>query len=165
MTFNMPNDVRGWLQEKEGVALYMLSAGKTVLEIGSYCGRSTICIAQSAERVVAVDWQQGGWGVVNNDSAEFRANLERYCVSGKIEVHEVEIQKYGPTIPNTTYDMVFVDGNHSEPFVKYDAELALRVTKPGGIIAFHDWPEVVMYVGAMMGEPVGMVETLAWFNT
>src|SRR5690606_30630361 len=46
--FRFPSDVQGWLSYREGKTLYDLARGKRVLEIGSYCGRSTICLAQSA---------------------------------------------------------------------------------------------------------------------
>jgi hypothetical protein len=52
-------DVRGWLTEAEGRKLQELAIGKTVLELGSYCGRSTCAMAWTAARIVAVDWDFG----------------------------------------------------------------------------------------------------------
>jgi predicted O-methyltransferase YrrM len=40
---------------------------------------------------------------------------------------------------NQKYDLVFIDGNHSESFVKSDLELAWRVLKPGGLLVGHDY--------------------------
>ena len=42
--------VRGWLTQAEGDKLARLAEGKKVLEIGSYCGRSTIAMALECQR-------------------------------------------------------------------------------------------------------------------
>ena len=46
-------DVRGFLPDDEGLQLYELALASTatgpLLEIGSYCGRSTIWLAQAAQ--------------------------------------------------------------------------------------------------------------------
>ncbi len=40
-------DVRGWLNDDEGRLLAKYAEGKRVLEVGSYCGRSTIWMARA----------------------------------------------------------------------------------------------------------------------
>lgn len=52
-------EIQGWLSEAEGGELQMLAAGKTVLEIGAWKGRSTICLASVAKHVVTVDHFKG----------------------------------------------------------------------------------------------------------
>lgn len=37
------------------------------------------------------------------------------------------------------YDLIFVDGSHARSYVESDSRLALRMVKPGGIIAWHDY--------------------------
>jgi hypothetical protein len=54
-----PHNVAGWLTEDEGRELAELAEGKVVLEIGAYCGRSTICLAQKAVTVAVVDTFDG----------------------------------------------------------------------------------------------------------
>lgn len=54
-----PRKVVGWLTEEEGIELARLAEGKICLEIGSYCGRSTICLAQKARSVGALDTFDG----------------------------------------------------------------------------------------------------------
>ena len=39
-------------------------------------------------------------------------------------------------------DVVFVDGAHSYAYVKSDSEHALRMMKPGGVIAWDDYPSI-----------------------
>jgi hypothetical protein len=60
--WKFPTDVRGWLTPKEGETLAQLAEGKLVLEIGSYHGLSTICMAQTAKMVHAIDWCRGERG-------------------------------------------------------------------------------------------------------
>jgi hypothetical protein len=50
-------DVRGWLTEADGQKLQELAAGKTVLELGSSCGRSTCAIDDSINSL--------GWEVMH----------------------------------------------------------------------------------------------------
>lgn len=42
-------------------------------------------------------------------------------------------EDYGP------YDLVFIDGNHEEEWVQQDIGQSLRVLKPDGLLAFHDY--------------------------
>lgn len=44
-------------------------------------------------------------------------------------------------------DMVFVDGDHAYESAKGDALGALKILKPGGIIAFHDYGDVGNWSG------------------
>lgn len=69
--------------------------------------------------------------------------------------------------PACSVDMVFVDGAHDYAGVCEDARQAMRILKPGGIIAFHDYgtpslPTVVRAVDTMMQghEPLLHVERI-----
>lgn len=132
--FSFPADVDGWLSYDEGYALYRLARGKRVMEIGSYCGRSTICMAQSAKTVKAVDyWDGTGTEAPRETLSEFRMNLERY------DVHNVETFNPDGYYPSGPFDLVFIDGAHDEAAVRHDVDVALSRLAPGGRIAFHDY--------------------------
>jgi hypothetical protein len=154
MIWTFPDDVRGWLTPEEGLALSELASGKAVLEIGSFCGLSTICMAQTAEIVHAVDpfdcraTPHAGFG---STFEEFEHNTYRYGVSDRVKTHigtsEVAIQR----LPKGSIDLVFIDGNHSHQAVLFDTRVALHVLRPGGLVAFHDYksrhdPEVEIAV-------------------
>jgi hypothetical protein len=129
-----PYDVRGWLTPVEGTALAKLATGKRVLEIGSYCGRSTICMARTAESVVAVDFFDGrATPNPGETSGEFFANLERYGVAEKVSTAHPDDAIAGQ------FDLVFIDGNHEHDFVVADIAKAMAVLSPGGLLAFHDY--------------------------
>src|SRR5690606_2342502 len=81
-----PYDVEGWLQPSEGTVLAELATEKDVLEIGSYCGRSTICMARTASHVTAVDYFDGrGTPTPKDTLTDFHRNLQRYGVADKVE--------------------------------------------------------------------------------
>src|SRR5678816_4196366 len=137
MAWVFPTDVAGWLTQLEGRKLASLADSKAVLEIGSYQGRSTICMAQTAARVVSVDWHGGDIGCgYGSTETEFRANLEKYGFTGKVDVHVCRSSDY---VSDERFDLVFIDGAHDYPSVKTDIAIALKALKPGGLIAFHDY--------------------------
>lgn len=174
MAWTFPQDVRGWLTPEEGLALSELSSGKSVLEIGSFCGLSTICMAQTAAVVHSVDpfdcraTFHAGSGSTRD---EFQGNIARYGVSDVVKVHEgtseIALQRLQPK----SIDLVFIDGSHNREAVLFDAKVAKHVLRSGGLAAFHDYkskydPEVVEAVdhlianGAELIKVVGTVAVL-----
>lgn len=160
-----PRDIPGWLDPEEAKALAALATGKTVLEIGSYCGLSTICMARTAEHVTAVDYFDGrGTPSPQNTRDAFDSNVERYGVSNKITVADPD-EPY----PRDDYDLAFIDGAHDVDSVRSDIERVRRVLKPDGLIAFHDYkkpgdPGVDQAVDELLsdgGELISIYKTVA----
>lgn len=140
--FRFPSDAAGWLTEAEGAELARLADGKDVLEIGSYCGRSTICLAQAARTVACVDTFDGrGTAQGGSTRAVFERNLRRYGVDSKVNVYPGESAAVLPNLP-PIYDLVFIDGSHDRESVRRDAELASACLRPGGTLAFHDYGDI-----------------------
>lgn len=132
--FRFPYDVDGWLLPAEGGALASLAEGKRVLEIGSYEGKSTICMAQTADYVVSIDPHTGaGTPEPRETFDKFRQNVSRYGVADKVEAHHDRDFVAEP------FDLVFIDGAHDLMSVKQDIAYACSMVKPGGLIAFHDY--------------------------
>lgn len=157
-----PDDVDGWLSREEGRALARLAKGKRVLEIGSYCGRSTICLAQTAGRVVAVDPHDGrGTPAPRATYLEFQANLARRGVADRVTTRVGTLDNpylaahlgiLGP------FDLIFVDGAHDAESVRDDIARSLPLLAPGGLLAFHDYgnpadPGVAPEVDALLALP------------
>jgi hypothetical protein len=137
--FRFPSDVAGWLTEDEGSELARRAKGKNVLEVGAYCGRSTICLAQTAKTVATVDPFDGRGTAQEGDThALFRKNLARYGVAGKVTVHRGTSGDVLPCLP-PIYGLVFIDGSHDRESVAADIGWACGVLKPGGVILFHDY--------------------------
>jgi hypothetical protein len=136
-----PYDADGWLSETEGRALARLAAGKDVLEIGSFCGRSTVCLAQEAKRVHCVD----PFDARSTDHAgestleKFLANLTKYGATDRVTFDVGTAADVVPGLPPGSFDLAFIDGAHDRESVATDVRLALSVLRPGGLLAFHDY--------------------------
>lgn len=161
-----PSEIPGWLKPEEGAQLAKLAAGKRVLEIGSYCGLSTVCMARTAEHVTAVDYFDGrGTPVPMNTSAAFDAAVMRHDVAHKIYKAHPELS----SLPYDEYDLAFIDGAHDAESVRRDIAKCLRVLSPQGLLVFHDYknpfhPAVTGVVEDLLsdgGELLSVTETLA----
>lgn len=131
-----PYDIQGWLKPEEGKALAKLCRDKRVLEIGSFCGLSTVCIARTAESVTAVDYFDARATLIppRNTREAFDANIERYGVADKVTVCHPD-----DPLPLPEYDLAFIDGAHDRASVEADIQKALAVLKPDGLLIFHDY--------------------------
>lgn len=169
-SWQFPSDVKGWLSRAEGEALRDLAKGKTVLEIGSYHGRSTICMAQVARLVTSIDWHKGdeacGW---EGSEAAFRENLERYDATDKVDVRVGESSVVSEELAAeglTHHDFAFIDGAHDEESVRADIASALKLVKPDGIIAMHDidYPDIIGPARELLGEMTGKADRMGWWD-
>lgn len=107
-----PHEAAGWLTEEEGNELAELAADTVALEIGSYCGRSTICLAQRAKAVYAVDTFDGRGTAMPADTMPlFTKNITRYGVKDKVYPLVGEAAAHLPNLP-PTFGVVFIDGSH-----------------------------------------------------
>lgn len=144
--FVFPEGVDGWLSRGEGATLADAARGKIVLEIGSYCGLSTICMAQTAAKVISVDTHDGrGTPDQRNTLLEFMGNLKKHSVSNNVEVFvgtSTEFAKKEVGI-GQKYEFIFIDGSHDPESVREDIRVALALLKDGGLIAFHDYKDNV----------------------
>jgi SAM-dependent methyltransferase len=130
-----PAEIPGWLTEVEAKALADISTGKRVLEIGSYCGRSTVCIGRTADHVTAVDYFDGrGTPQPANTKPTFDNSIFRYGLTDKVVAVHPDSK-----LPFDAYDVAFIDGDHDYESVRIDIGKVLNVLKPGGVIAFHDF--------------------------
>src|SRR5437879_1829599 len=149
------DSLEGWLLADEGKWLFNIARSlpdaANILEIGSYKGRSTSCIALGCRgtkrRVFAVDTFDGGTNLPKTDSLpEFTANLGRAGVSELVEPIvglSTEVAKTW----NKPIHFLFIDGSHFVEDVLADFSGFFPHVVPGGTVAFHDvindaWPGV-----------------------
>lgn len=160
-----PREIAGWLTPQEGKELARLAEGKRVLEIGSYCGLSTVCLGRTAEHVTAVDYFDGrGTPEPRDTFPAFEANIERYGLTDKVEPCHPDEE-----LPLSEYDLVFIDGAHDLESVRRDIERARNVLADGGLLVFHDYengkdPDVAEAVKELLsdgGRLVNQIDTLA----
>lgn len=142
-----PHYAAGWLTEEEGRALADLARDKSVLEIGSYCGRSTICLARTARTVGALDTFDGRGTAQQGDTyGLFLRNLERAGVRDKVQPYRGHSAEMLPCLP-PVYDLIFIDGDHAREAVAVDAAAAASLLRPGGLLVFHDYGRTGADVG------------------
>lgn len=138
------DQVPGWFTENDAAALLPLVRGQTVLEIGSFLGRSTCLIASAAEHVYALDWHyrdQGTRSLGPEDTLPgLRYNLVACGVMHKVTILCGRVETLAPHIVGP-FGCVFVDGSHDAASVERDTRLARRLVAPGGAIAWHDCDE------------------------
>ena len=134
--------------------------GGTIVEIGSFLGRSAafmaVEIANSGKRIrfVCVDPFLGVLGVLGDKKLvdercaieAFRANLERGGVDHLVETMAMLSVEAAVKFEDISVDFVFIDGAHDYPNVRADLCAWLPKVKSGGVIAGHDygdgWPMV-----------------------
>ncbi|MFV0477965.1 MAG: class I SAM-dependent methyltransferase [Parahaliea sp.] len=154
--------IRGFLSPAEGLALYRYaraaSALGPILEIGSYCGKSTLCLgtgASAAEGTVyAIDHHGGSEehqpGEFFHDPALYNKREERFDSFGEfrrnirkanLEDVIVPVVSHSKTAARhwrTPLAMVFIDGGHSLDAALDDYRGWSTHLLPGGILAIHD---------------------------
>jgi predicted O-methyltransferase YrrM len=136
--------IDGWLSYIEQIALLHIPLmvnhlDGAIVEIGSYKGKSTACLAigstlftEKKKKVFAID------PFVISSPEEFRNNIEKIELPNTI----ISIPKFSTEAYEDCPDSIaalFIDGDHSYWGVKHDIDYyAVRVV-PGGIVAFHDY--------------------------
>jgi len=153
---------KGFLDEEEGRCLYemALKAGPLgpCLEIGSYCGKSTLYLAtacqQSSSILFSIDHHQGseeqqpGEEYFDPDLydpqtggldtfKEFKATIAR----GKLEDTVVPIVSRSEIVARrwaTPLSLVFIDGGHSMEAACTDYDAWAGHILPGGFLLIHD---------------------------
>ncbi|MDY6829304.1 MAG: class I SAM-dependent methyltransferase [Pseudomonadota bacterium] len=156
------DSVKGFLDPREGDALYQLAREHSTrgpcLEIGSYCGKSTLYLATACKEtgalLYAIDHHRGSeehqvgeayhdpdlydTGAKAMDSfREFRWNLRRAA----LEEYVVPIVAQSEAAARhwcTGLSLVFIDGGHSEAAALADYRAWAPRVMPGGILAIHD---------------------------
>lgn len=144
---------------------------KTIIEVGSFCGRSTLALADNCPGVVhAVDpfpeelLDSTGQTVVEKPAkyrGVFERNLSEHLRSGKVVHHACDISELDPKI---FADFAFIDGIHRYEAVKSDSFHAGQRLPPWGILAGHDygavdWPGVKQAVDELF-EFFELVDTI-----
>lgn len=124
--------------EREVARLRELAKGKRVLEIGGGHGYSTGAMAEVAEHVTSVDPHEdempNSWDTINE-------HLRERGVEDRVTLVRKPSSEALPALHESgeRFDLVFVDGNHSEDAVRHDFSWGLDLLRPGGHLACHDY--------------------------
>ena len=156
----------GFMPDDEGQALYEAAASArpgTWFEIGTYCGKSTVLLAQAARvvagssdaatQVVTVDHHHGseenqpGWewhdtSMVDEHSGlldtlpAFRRTWDEH-VKDVVSI-VVATTAQVATWWRTPVEFLFLDGNHVEEMAQHDYAAFAPHVSVGGLLAVHD---------------------------
>ncbi|WP_208973596.1 class I SAM-dependent methyltransferase [Streptomyces malaysiensis] len=147
----------------EGLALYAAAVragalGLPLVEVGTYCGRSTILLADAAHVAgtvaVTVDHhrgseeQQPGWEYHDPDVVDpevgrmdtlptFRRTLHQ----AGLEDHVIAVVGRSPQVAavwGRPVGLVFIDGGHTDEHASADYEGWAPHLAPGGLLVIHD---------------------------
>jgi MMP 1-O-methyltransferase len=153
---------RGFMPGQEGLALYDTAAAYAkrgpVVEIGTYCGKSTIYLAAGAREagqlVVTVDHHHGseenqpGWEYHDTELVDpatgrldtlphFRSTL----AAAGLEEHVIAIVGRSADVAGlwrTPLGMLFIDGGHTDAAAQADYEGWAPWVAEAGALAIHD---------------------------
>ncbi|KOT89506.1 hypothetical protein ADK86_28895 [Streptomyces sp. NRRL F-5755] len=154
---------KGFMPLDEGLALYEAATeaaalGLPLVEIGTYCGRSTILLADAARAAgvpaVTVDHhrgseeQQPGWEYHDPSVVDPEVGLmdtlpafRRTLHAAGLEEHVIALVGRSPRIAalwNTPVGLVFIDGGHTDEHATADYEGWAPHVAPGGLLVIHD---------------------------
>jgi predicted O-methyltransferase YrrM len=143
--------------------LQHLATHCAVLEIGSAYGYSTVALGLAAESVTAVDPHY-----THGSLPALVENLAANRLLGKTTVWAATSQFVMPRLHDEglTFDMVWIDGDHTAEVVEHDVIWARKLLRPGGVIACHDYdedtcPGVKVALDRLYGGPGQLTDTLA----
>ncbi len=156
---------RGFMPPDEGRALYDAGVaaagavpGAPLLEVGSYCGKSSVYLGAAAREsgtvLVAVDHHRGseenqpGWewhepDLVDPDLGvmDTLPTFRRTVYRAGVEPWVVALVGDSPTVGRfwtTPCALVFIDGGHGEEPASTDYRVWTPHVAPGGLLAIHD---------------------------
>jgi len=137
-----------------------------VAEIGCLLGRSICSVADIIRRknisfalIDAFQYDHLIFGKYTSQDvqANLRKNLDKFGIRDPSVVITGFSNEQSRTFTNYSFDLVFLDGDHSPEGVKLDIDCWMSKLKPGGILAGHDFeflPEVATAVEEKLGRLV-----------
>ena len=146
--------IPGWLYDDEPEWLYSQAkeAPGLIVEVGSYMGKSTVCLAQGAldghgGPVLSFDPQYIG----NRPTYEqLLRNLKEYGVRDVVQTYVCRSEEVRRFVGDGEAGLIFIDGDHNYQSAVSDLDTLLPMLKAGGIVAVHDctpwYPGVVRAV-------------------
>ncbi|MDG2113903.1 MAG: class I SAM-dependent methyltransferase [Actinomycetota bacterium] len=157
----LAQSIKGFMPHDEGLGLYraaLETVGGLIVEVGSYCGKSTVYIGTAAEEVgstvFTIDHHRGseemqsGWdhhdsSLIDPGSGRLDSLpvLRRTLEDAELEATVVAIVGDAGTVARhwtTPVAMVFIDGGHGPIPAHADFDGWAHHVVPGGLLAIHD---------------------------
>lgn len=160
--FALAERVTGFMPEEEGRALYDAAQryldGGVGVEIGTYCGKSTVLLGAAAHQrngvLYTVDHHHGseehqaGWEYHDSSLVDEVTGLfdtlptfRRTLDAAGLDDHVVAIVGKSPVVARdwrTPLQFLFIDGGHSEAAATADFDGWAKWVRVGGALVIHD---------------------------
>jgi predicted O-methyltransferase YrrM len=155
-------ECKGFLDDAEGLRLYELAKAHAklgpVLEIGSYCGKSSVYLGAGAKEVggtlICVDHHRGSEEhqpgeeyhdpeLFDRDAARMDSLHELRRTLRRAELEDTAVllvarSQRAAQVWSTPLGMLFIDGGHSHAQANADYDGWAARVAPGGVLAIHD---------------------------
>lgn len=144
------------------IAAARIAHAKRIFEIGTFLGRTTLNLARNMPEaeIFTLDLEDAtkvgeqlaaDTEVMDLHFQAQKLDFEGTPSEGRITRLFGNSRTFDYTPWHGTIDMVFIDGGHDVATVKSDTENALRLIRPDGVIAWHDYanrdyPELGAYL-------------------
>lgn len=169
--------IEGWMRDAElqwlAEKVYSLASDQRILEIGSWCGRSTVAMADNTAAVItAVDT----WKGTPNEHERFLVDKPKEWLWKTFQkntgMRKVEPFR-GPSRDffrqnDLKFDFIFIDGSHYYNDVRIDIIECAKILAPGGILCGHDYsssfPDVVRAVKELLPKAHPAKAGSIWVN-
>lgn len=160
--FALAERVQGFMPADEGRALYDAALryldGGTGVEIGTYCGKSTLLLGAAAQQTASVlytidhhhgsEEHQAGWefhdaSLVDEVTGLFDTlpTFRRTLDTAQLDDHVVTIVGKSPLVARAwraPLQFLFIDGGHSEDAATQDFDGWAKWVATGGALVIHD---------------------------
>ncbi|CAM4471057.1 hypothetical protein MB901379_02701 [Mycobacterium basiliense] len=160
--FALAEQVPGFMPDDEGRALYDAAVrylgGGLGVEIGTYCGKSTLLLGAAAQQTASVlytvdhhhgsEEHQAGWeyhdaSLVDPVTGLFDTlpTFRRILDAAHLDDHVVTIVGKSPMVARawrSPLQLLFIDGGHTEAAAAQDFEGWAKWVTPGGALLIHD---------------------------
>ena len=167
---NQMRAIEGWLDDEEADVLIAMAAKAlalheqphSIVEVGSYCGRSTVVFGNVIKalsrdaKIYAIDPHDGKVGALDQGITTGAPTLERF----KNNIAAANLTNYVEAIQMYPYEVkwdkpihiLFIDGLHDYTNVAKDFFQFERWVLSGGYIAFHDYADYYPGVKSFVNE-------------
>lgn len=167
--------IEGWLEDEEAelLAIAVREAAKrdaeptTIVEIGTYCGKTTFVLAAIAKscnpqaRIIAVDTFDGVVGALDRGLTQRGPTLEKFKrmleETGLASLVDIHVGRAPTLILDRSIDLLVVDGLHDYASVAQDFYSFEGMLARGALAAFHDYadyfPGVRRLVDELLDDP------------
>jgi len=163
-------DIQGWFAEEEADLLIAsvrksasleseCSEDLSVVEVGSYCGKSTVVLGTTIKYLGKKNLKL--YAIDPHEDYEFGGFLKTYPIL-KENIRASNIDEYVEIVKSKSTDVqwcrpitfLFIDGLHDYDSVKSDFLHFKDFVVPGGLVAFHDYfpfcPDVKRFVNEIL---------------